>query len=259
MQRVARPREIYYPESDGKPMGETDLHRWWMIHIYDVLKWRYRDQQVYVGSDLLLYYVAGDPKKFVVPDDFVVLDCDPGKRRTFQIWSEQRVPNVVIEVTSRKTKRHDQLVKPSVYAQIGVRELFLYDPTLDYLMTPLQGFRLDHDQYLPIKGNSTGALECQELGIHLCLDRERLVMQDAGTGQTLLSEAESARKERDDLERNIELMQARAEVAEARADALQSKAEAITARAEAAELRAKLAELENERLNEQLRKHSGDR
>jgi len=242
MTRAAKPREIYYPESDGKPMGETDIHRWWMIHIYDVLKHRYRDQDVYIGSDLLLYYVEGDPKKFVVADDFLVLDCKSDKRRTFQIWAEGRVPNVVIEVTSRKTKRQDQAVKPQIYAQIGVKELFLYDPTLDYLTTALQGYRLQDDQYVPIECNARGAIECQELGIWLRLDRERLVMLDAATGKELLTDAES-------LERDI---------LEARAENAAVRAENAEVRAENAELRARLAELEIERLRQQLRQRGGE-
>lgn len=224
MSRVASPAEIEYPESDGRPMGETDLHRWWMIRIYDLLKYRYRHQQVYVGSDLLVYYVPGDPKKFVVPDDFVVLNCNPARRRTFQIWAEQRVPNAVIEVTSRKTKRQDQLVKPKIYAHIGVRELFLFDPTLDYLNTALLGFRLDQGIYVPLEG-SAGALECLELGLLLRLEGDRLVIEDAATGLALLTEAEAE----------------------------QARAEAEQARAEAAEARARTLEVENARLLELLR------
>ena len=97
--------DVEYPETDGQPMGETDLHRAWMIRIYDLLKYRYRNQRAYIGSDLLLYYVEGVPRKFVVPDDFIVLDSDPGFRRVFKTSEEGRVPNVVFEVTSRCTAR----------------------------------------------------------------------------------------------------------------------------------------------------------
>jgi hypothetical protein len=35
---LAQPiREVEYPESDGKPMGETDLDRAWMNRIYELL------------------------------------------------------------------------------------------------------------------------------------------------------------------------------------------------------------------------------
>ena len=32
---------VKYPESDGKPTGETDLHRDWMVRILEVLRQRY--------------------------------------------------------------------------------------------------------------------------------------------------------------------------------------------------------------------------
>ena len=109
MSTVKVPPEIEYPESDGKPMGETELHRDWTIRILDILRQRYRGQAVYVASDLLLYYEEGSPTKFIVPDCFVVLNCATHRRRTFQTWKEGRFPDVVIEVTSRSTSRTDMV------------------------------------------------------------------------------------------------------------------------------------------------------
>ena len=53
MNTVTVPPEIDYPESDGKPMGETELHRDWTIRILDILRQRYSGQAVHVASDLL--------------------------------------------------------------------------------------------------------------------------------------------------------------------------------------------------------------
>ena len=64
-----------YPETDGQPMGETDLHRDWMIRILDMLRYRYRGRRVYVGCDLIVYFEEGEPSRYVVPDAFVALDC----------------------------------------------------------------------------------------------------------------------------------------------------------------------------------------
>lgn len=50
--------DVEYPESDGMPIGETDLHRWWMIRIHDILSQRYRGQRVYVSSNLIVYYAG---------------------------------------------------------------------------------------------------------------------------------------------------------------------------------------------------------
>jgi Uma2 family endonuclease len=196
-------KEIEYPESDGRPMGETEVHWKWMVRIHALLTWRYRAQRVHVGSDLLVYYVEGDPRQYVVPDDFVVKDCDPGLRRTFKVWEEGRAPDVVFEVTSQKTRRKDQHKKPEVYARIGVKELFLYDPTQ----------------------------ECRELGLVLRLEEGQLVMEDARTGERLLTEAEAAWRQQ----------------------------QAERAAREAAEARARAAEEELRRLREQIaRERRGD-
>jgi hypothetical protein len=73
--------QIEYPESDGQPIGETDVHIHWMIRLRDILKHRYRSARVYVAADLMLYYVEGNPAKVVSPDVFVVKDCEQGFRR----------------------------------------------------------------------------------------------------------------------------------------------------------------------------------
>jgi Uma2 family endonuclease len=185
--------QIQYPESDGKPMGETDLHRDWMSRILDILRQRYRGQRVYVASDLLVYYEEGDPSKFVVPDDFVVKDADPGRRRTFKIWEEGKVPDVVFEVTSRASRSEDRQWKPQKYARIGVKEYFLYDPTADYLDPPLQGFRLVEHDYRRILPDESGVLKCEELDVTLRLESGDLVMHDALSGEVLRTEAEAAR------------------------------------------------------------------
>ena len=113
--------QIDYPESDGKPMGETDLHRDWMIRILEIFRYRYRGERVYTASDLLLYYEEGQPTKFVVPDNFVVLDCEPGRRRVFKTWNEGKIPDVIFEVTSRGTSSVDIIDKPVLRADWSER------------------------------------------------------------------------------------------------------------------------------------------
>jgi hypothetical protein len=195
--------EIEYPESDGKPMAETDVHLEWMIDIRDMLKFRYRGQRVYVGANLLVYFVEGDPRKSVAPDGFVMKDCDPGRRRTFKTWVELRVPDVVFEVTSSSTRGEDERYKPQTYARIGVKELFLYDPTGDYLKPPLVGYRFSRGRRVRIRPDATGALECRELGLLLRLENGTLRMFDARTGERLLTEAEAERTAREAAEEEV--------------------------------------------------------
>lgn len=199
MSRMQTPvdTDIEYPESDGKPMGETDLHRNWMMRLYDMLHYHFRNEQVYVASDLLLYYQEGEVQKFLVPDIFVVKDSEPEFRRTFRTWDEGRIPNTVIEVTSKSTRREDELFKPYRYEMIGVCELFLYDPTGDYLKPRLQGYRLQDHGYARIEPDSTGALESDELDLQLSLNSSDLILRDRSTGHVLLTEAEAERTARE--------------------------------------------------------------
>lgn len=183
--------EVEYPETDGRPMGETDLHREWMVRIIDLLKFRYRGQRVYVSGNLLLYYEEGDPSHFVVPDAMVVKDCDPGRRRIFKIWEEDRVPCAVFETTSKSTRREDSSYKTQLYEQLGVAEYFLYDPTADYLRPPLQGWRQCNGGYELMDADAEGRITCQELGLWLRLEDGDLVMYDRETGERLLTEAEA--------------------------------------------------------------------
>ncbi len=187
---------VEYPESDGQPMGETDLHIYWIMRLIDILKTHYKGQHVYVGGDLLVYYEEGNPKKFIVPDVFVVLDCDPRMRRTFKIWEECRVPTVVFEVSSRSTADNDLVQKPKLYARLGVQEYFLFDPEADYLQPALQGFRLMDGEMVPIKlsDNRLQSLMCQ---CQLHLDDGFLDLLDIKSNQRWLTAAETAESQRE--------------------------------------------------------------
>lgn len=217
--------DVEYPETDGMPIGETDIHRNWMIRLYDILAQRYRGQRVYVGSDLLLYYAEGQPYRFVVPDVFVVLDCDPGPRRTFKTWEEDCAPDVVFEITSRSTKGEDRVFKPQAYGKIGVKELFLYDPTTDYLRPSLQGFRFDDQTPVSIERDGAGRLESRVLGIQLGLNGAALELRDAASGETLRTEAETERAAREVERAAREVERAAREAAEAEVRRLRAELE----------------------------------
>jgi Uma2 family endonuclease len=191
MSSVIQVRSVNYPESDGRPMGETDEHRDEMVREIELLRRFFEGQCVYVSGDLLVYYEQGNPKKFVVPDVFVVKGLEPKKRRTYKLWIERKAPDVVLEVTSRKTKKKDTLTKPDLYSHLGVSEYFLFDPTQDYLDPPLQGHRRVGDQYVEIAPDAQGALVSDELGLRLQAERGQLMFYRLDTGERLLTAEEA--------------------------------------------------------------------
>ncbi|MCE7937811.1 Uma2 family endonuclease [bacterium] len=207
--------EIDYPESDGKPMAETDLHRDEMVELIGLLKQRYADvPDVYVSGNLLLYYEEGNPRASVAPDVFVVFGVPKARRRVYKLWSEGVPPAVVIEVTSRKTRREDLLSKMALYAELRVAEYYLYDPAGEYLRPPLQGFRLEGEVYAVMAPDESGALRSERLAVGLRLDHGRLELLDPVTGQPFPRPSERA-EALAAAERALDLERRRAERAEA--------------------------------------------
>ncbi len=194
-QRKPHAREVEYPSGDGKPMAETEIHLEAMIDtiqtIDDFVELR---ANVHVGGNLLLYYVEGDRRKHISPDVFVAVGVPKKPPRDYYlVWKEGKAPDFVVEITSKSTKRTDETKKFELYRDIlKVPELFLFDPTEDYLDPPLQGFRLVRGQYIRIKPIS-GRLRSRILGLHLEREGTKLRLFDPATGKRLLTRLERSK------------------------------------------------------------------
>jgi len=141
-----------YPESDGKPMAETDVHRNLLADLIFTLDNYFQMQlDVYVSGNLLIYYVEGNPAKCFAPDVFVVRGVPKRQRRTYKLWEEGVAPQIIIELTSRKTWREDLQIKWRLYEELGVQEYFIFDPEYDYLDDPLVGYRLENGKYVDLE------------------------------------------------------------------------------------------------------------
>jgi len=224
-------REAYLPESDGKPMAETDDHPDIMMDVLDTLGERFRaDEQVYISGNIFVYYRddTGEMQS-VSPDILVVRGVQKKKRRIYNIEVEGKAPELVIELTSLSTKKEDLGNKRFVYANLGVKEYFIFDPFGDTIRPALRGFRLENGDYLPIVGTR---LKSEVLGLELRLEDGRLRLYDFKKEQRLLTRAESHAARR----------------------AAEAKVIAAEAKAMAAETKAAAAEAENARLREELEK-----
>ena len=221
---------VFYPTSDGQPMAETALHRRCMVDVADTLELWFRKQgrdDVYVGSNNFLYYERGNPRAVVAPDVYVVVGAPASPPRdTYMLWKEPKAPDFVLEVTSASTRHNDERRKREVYAALGVREYFLYDPRAEWLAPPLQGWRLHEGAYRPLPAvtvlpNRGVAVASEVLGLELRDERDaRMVrLRDPATGEVLLTHDESERAREEEA--------AARRAAEARAAALEARLRAL--------------------------------
>lgn len=174
-----------YPESDGKPMAETDIHAQCLIDLRTALDYHFREQpDVYVSGNLMVYYVEGNPAKCFAPDVFVVRGVPKGQRGIYKLWAEGVVPQIVIELTSRKTWREDLQTKWRLYEELGVMEYFIFDPEYDYMDEPLVGYRLENGKYVDMAIKDQ-RLRSEVLGLELVDTGETLRLLDPLSQQLL--------------------------------------------------------------------------
>jgi Uma2 family endonuclease len=265
MSRITRPaaaKAIDYPTRDGRPMAETDVHLLLMLTLIPTLREFFKSRRlVYVGGDLLVFYERGNKRKHVSPDVFMVRGVPKRLRKNYLIWEEGKAPEVVIELTSKSTRKEDVETKYALYRDVlKVKEYFLFDPQAEYLDPPLQGHRLRAGKYVPIN-LVDGRLPSRVLGLHLERDGQELRLWNPATGRWLPypeeardQEAEARQRAEAEAERQAEARRRAEAEAERQAEARQ-RAEAEAERQAEARRR---AEAEVERLrreNEELRRN----
>ena len=145
-----------------------------IAHLALVLKTYYEQlprPDAFVAGNMELYYNRqGAPVSKLAPDLMVVFGAAGRPRSSFRIWEQGKAPDFVLEVVSRSTWRRDRGRKKEIYASIGVREYWLFDPTGAYFKPRLEGYRLEHGAYVALQPNEGGgeiALWSEVLGLWL--------------------------------------------------------------------------------------------
>ena len=190
---IVPPAAIDYPSSDGKPLAENDVQARAILYAFGALRLRYRDRRsdVYVSADLLIYYEEGNRRVSVAPDVFVVFGVEDHTRMNYKVWDEGKGPDFVLEVASPNTWREDVERKPGIYANLGVREYFLFDPMGEHYTPRLQGYRLVEGRYERLPAvesiDRTLTMSSEVLGLDLRAKGEEMRFHDPATDETLLS------------------------------------------------------------------------
>ena len=193
-----------YPYSDSSAVESID-HSDAREYLQHVVRARFRDRDdVLAVTDLGFYFERGNPRAVVVPDAMVVFGVRlPPKfavgakpsRLSYKLWEESKVPDLVLEVMSRHTWKTDVYDKPPLYATLGVREYWIFDP-LDVRRDGgprLEGWRLNVDGgWEPAPPCVTGdGFESSVLGLDVLLLDAELRLRDPETGEILRNHTES--------------------------------------------------------------------
>ncbi len=190
---------IEYPDEDFEPMPEGDKQRRNLSYTTEALRlWFEPQENVYVSGNLFILYEENKTEKRVAPDTFVVFGTSKEDRVSYRIWEEGgKVPDFVLEITSKGTVTKDREQNPLIYRALGVKEYFQYDPTGEYLKPiSLQGVRLEKGEYVAISSSilPDGALslysEILDLDLRLYSDK-RFRFFDPKSNQILRSYAEA--------------------------------------------------------------------
>jgi len=215
-----------YPYSDGS-LVESQDHEKARAHLVAVVRARFADRpDVYAASELGFYFELGNRHALVVPDAFVVFGVDEHPRLSYKLWEQSKVPDFVLEVLSKHTWKKDVYDKPGLYADLGIREYWLFDP---YRVrrdggAVLEGRRLGvQGRWEPVAASPADeGLVSEVLDLDLLIADGELRLRDRTTGEIV-----------PDLTESIELNKranARADQEAARAEAAEKRLAELAAR-----------------------------
>ncbi|MFP2932223.1 Uma2 family endonuclease [Pyxidicoccus sp. 3LG] len=174
------PNEV--TDSEMSP-PEGDRHQEGKHRALDVLRGHFRHQrrEVYVGSELPVYYPA---ERRFAPDVLVVFDVESHSRGKWLVSHEGKGLDWVMEVHVGGDRKKDAEFNVRRYARLGIPEYFIYDRNREQL----EGFRLKTPSsrtYTRIKPRK-GRYASKVLGLELEVQDDRLLLW---TGETLLLES----------------------------------------------------------------------
>ncbi|MYA62405.1 MAG: Uma2 family endonuclease [Dehalococcoidia bacterium] len=135
---------------------------------------------VFIGSNIPLRTNRRNRREHEAPDYYLARGVDVESIRgetAYNLWEVGKPPEWALEVASPSTYERDLYEKPDRYAEIGIGEYWMFDPTGgDLYGEALMGFELVDGGYEPVETsrNEHGLLSgySRALGVRLCVVEE---------------------------------------------------------------------------------------
>ena len=187
----AAPFRVEVQYADGRLRFDDAVQMATILYVADAVGIHFKLMQqrsdVYFAHDLPIRYGEGSGAEEVVPDFFVTLGVDVRRRGTYNLREESKPPDFALDVvTGSKDPRRAWRAKPELYAALGIRECWQFDPTGQDFEPRLRGFRLAGGQYEALPRTASGGVltvRSEVLGLEMQCHGHELRMRDPETGE----------------------------------------------------------------------------
>ena len=187
---------VFYPCSDGRPMAENTWQAQAIIHAASDLAVALPEP--FVAADILVYPERGNRYNSIAPDVLVAFGVGRHHRMSYFVWREGKPPDWVLEVASPSTAARDLELKRCRYAEMGVGEYWLFDPTGKLFRrrgeAQLQGYALTDGSYEPldaVAADGEAMIRSDMLRLGLRAENELIRFRDLATGEDIRHRDES--------------------------------------------------------------------
>ncbi|MBI4617334.1 MAG: Uma2 family endonuclease [Planctomycetes bacterium] len=199
---------------------------------------------IYVGGDAFFAWMPEEPLVRVSPDVYVLEDPPPPPLPlSWQTWRPgHRAPLLAVEIVSEDWRK-DYEEGPEKYAQLGARELVIFDPSATGPdggrpdRTPLQVFHRTDEGLFVRRYHGPGPAFLRTLDLYAVVSLDpmglRLRLSRDAAGRELVPTSEEAQAAAEEAQAAAEEAQVAAEEAQAAAEEAQAAAEEARAAAEA--------------------------
>ena len=193
--RRATAKRWYDFVPDPPPVEDGMLQNFVIADIGPVLRLRFkpRADSVLVSGRAYILYDINDPNARIDPDYFIVFDVDVQsiiRHNSYRVWQWGKPPDFALEIASESTALNDLTAKRDIYARMGAREYWRFDPSGGELYgEPLVGERLVDGIYepYPIHTDADGDIwaHSEALNLDFYMRGNRFWVQDSATGEWL--------------------------------------------------------------------------
>lgn len=189
--------EFLHPQEGYRLLNST-FHEQARSDVRDMLTRRYRNaSDTAVFSDLIIKWGIPNLGNHC-PDVCVVFGIKNKEqnRTAFEVVSEGVRPSLLVEVVSPRYRKADRETKVKEYSQASVQEYIIIDQRKQrsQVIEEVIGYRLLEGSYIPITPDEEGWVLCDTVGVKISLDQGQVLMEDATTGEKLLTSSQLEEK-----------------------------------------------------------------